>query len=71
MIITRKEQQELMVMGSANLIVSSANMMITSAYVTGDIVGGLVRDTFKGADYAGKKLAEKFIKKNNINSDWD
>ena len=71
MLITKKEKEELMVMGSANLIVSSANMMITSAYVTDDIVTGLVRDTFKGADYAGKKLAEKFIKKNNINSDWD
>ena len=71
MLITKKETQELMVMSSANLIVSSANMMITSAYVTGDIIGGLVRDTFKGADYAGEKLAERFIKKNSINSDWD
>ena len=71
MLITKKEKQELMVMGSANLIVSSTNLMITSAYITGDIIGGLVRDTFKGADYAGEKLAERFIKKNSINSDWD
>ena len=71
MLITKKEKQELMVMGYANLIVSSTNLMITSAYITGDIIGGLVRDTFKGADYAGEKLAERFIKKNSINSDWD
>lgn len=71
MIITRKEKQELMVMGSANLIVSSSNFMLTSAYITGDIIGGLVRDTFKGADYAGEKLAERFITKHKINSDWD
>ena len=71
MIVTRKEKQELMVMSSANLIVSSTNLMITSAYVTGDIIGGLMRDTFKGADYAGEKLAERFIRKHKINSDWD
>lgn len=71
MIVTKKETQELMVMSSANLIVSSANMMITSTYIAGDLLGGLVRDAFKGADYAGEKLAERFIKKNKINSDWD
>ena len=71
MIVTKKEKQELMVMGSANLIISTSNFVMTSAYITGDIIGGLARDTFKGADYVGEKLAEKFIKKNNINSDWD
>ena len=71
MIVTRKEKQDLMVIGSANLIISSANFALTSAYITGDIIGGLVRDTFKGADYAGEKLAERFLRKNKINSDWD
>ena len=71
MLITKKEKQELMVMGSANLIISSTNLMITSSYVVGDIIGGIVSDAFKGTDYAGKKLGERFIKKNKINSDWD
>ena len=71
MLITKKEKQELMIMGSANLIISTSNFVMTSAYITGDIIGGLARDTFKGADYAGKKLAERFIKKHKINSDWD
>ena len=71
MIVTRKEKQELMIMGSANLIISTSNFVMTSAYITGDIIGGLMRDTFKGADYAGKKLAGRFIKKHKINSDWD
>ena len=71
MLITKRETQELMVMGSANLIVSTSNFVMTSAYITGDIIGGLVRDTFKGADYAGKKLAERFVSKNKINPNWD
>ena len=71
MIVTRKEKQELMVMSSANLIVSSTNLMITSAYVTGDLIGGVLEDAFKGSKYAGEKLAERFIKKHKINSDWD
>ena len=71
MIVTRKEKQELMVMSSANLIVSSTNLMITSAYVTGDLIGSVINETFKGSKYAGEKLAERFIKKNKINSDWD
>lgn len=71
MLITKKEKQELMIMGSANLIVSSANFTLTSAYVTGDLIGSVINETFKGSKYAGEKLAERFIKKHNINSDWD
>lgn len=71
MIVTRKEKQELMVMSSANLIVSSTNLMVTSAYVTGDLVGSAVDEAFKGAKYVGEKMAGRFIKKHKINSDWD
>ena len=71
MIVTRKEKQELMVMSSANLIISSTNLMVTSAYVTGDLIGSVINETFKGSKYAGEKLAERFIRKNKINSDWD
>ena len=71
MIVTKKEKQELMVMGSANLIISTSNFVMTSAYITGDIIGGLMRDTFKGAGDIGEKLAERFITKHKINSDWD
>ena len=71
MIITKRETQELMVMGSANLIISSANFALTSAYVTGDLIGGVLEDAFKGSKYAGEKLAERFLRKNKINSDWD
>ena len=71
MIVTRKEKQELMVMSSANLIVSSTNLMITSAYATGDLVGSAISDAFRGSKYVGEKLAERFIRKNKINSDWD
>ena len=61
MIVTRKEKQELMIMGSANLIISTSNFVMTSAYITGDIIGGLMRDTFKGADYAGGDKLPKFF----------
>lgn len=71
MLITKKEKQELMIMGSTNLIISSANMMIMSSYVVGDIAGSVLNEAFKGSKYAGEKLAERFIKKNKINSDWD
>lgn len=71
MIVTRKEKQELMIMSSANLIVSSTNLMVTSAYVTGDLIGGAINEAFKGSKCVGEKLAERFIKKHKINSDWD
>lgn len=71
MIVTRKEKQELMVMSSANLIVSSTNLMVTSAYVTGDLIGGAINEAFKGSKCVGEKLAERFIRKHKINSDWD
>ena len=71
MFITKKEKQELMVMSSANLIVSSSSFMLTSAYITGDLAGSIINETFKGSKYVGEKLAERFITKHKINSDWD
>ena len=50
---------------------SSTNLMLTGSYIVGDLVGSVVDDAFKGAKYAGEKLAERFIRKNKINSDWD
>lgn len=71
MIVTKREKTELITISSATFVVSSTNLALTSSYIVGDIVGSIVNESFKGAKYAGEKLAERFIKKNNINSDWD
>lgn len=71
MIVTRKETREIITMSSATFIVSSTNLMLTGSYIVGDLVGSVVDESFKGAKYAGEKMAERFIKKNKINSDWD
>ena len=71
MIVTRKETREIITMSSATFVVSSTNLMLTGSYIVGDLVGSVVDDAFKGAKCAGEKMAEKFLKKHKINSDWD
>ena len=71
MIVTKREKTELITISSATFVVSSTNLALTSSYIVGDIVGSIVNESFKGAKYAGEKLAERFIEKKKINSDWD
>ena len=71
MLITKRETQEIMMMSSATFVVSSTNLALTGSYIVGDLVGSAVDEAFKGAKYVGEKMADRFIEKKKINSDWD
>ena len=71
MIVTRKEYREITTISSATFVVSSANLALTGSYIVGDLVGSAMNDAFKGAKYVGEKMADRFIEKKKINSDWD
>lgn len=71
MIVTKRETKEIMMMSSATFVVSSTNLMMSGAYIVGDLVGEAVDCAFHDAKRLGEKMAEKHIKKYKINSEWD